>query len=60
MVATEVRVLHAPGHCPDRSYGANCDGIGHYQIDPYAAEIHADYNRVWLCDGVALGLAEDI
>lgn len=54
------RYMHAPGECPDRGYGQDCDGIGRFGPDPYAEEIHDDPTPVWQCDGVNTGSAMDI
>lgn len=52
--------LHEPGECPDRAYGRDCDGVGHWQEDPFAADINDDHSKHWICDGVAYGSAMDI
>lgn len=52
--------MHEPGECFDPVYGKDCDGVGHWQEDPYAAEIADDHSERWICDGVAYGSAMDI
>ena len=53
-------ILHEPGECPDTGYGANCDGIGHWQENPFGAEVYDDFTKSYICDGVAHGAAMDI
>ena len=53
-------ILHEPGKCPEIFYGNNCDGIGHWQEDPYASEIYDDHTESFICDGVEYGSAMDI
>jgi hypothetical protein len=52
--------MHPVGQCPERSYGVNCDGIGHWGPDPYAEELAGDSTPLWLCEGVRTGRAMDI
>lgn len=52
--------VHEPGECPDIAYGRDCGGVGHWQEDPFAAEINDDHTKSWICDGVAYGSAMDI
>ena len=52
--------LHKPGECPDASYGINCDGTGHWQENPYGADVYGDHTESYICDGVAYGAAMDI
>jgi hypothetical protein len=52
--------MHELGECPENYYGADCDGVGHWVIDPYIAEIHNEEEWKWMCAGVYYGATQDI
>lgn len=52
--------MHKPGECPDSLYGQDCDGVGYFTEDPYAAEIYDEHVEDWYCDGVLYGMTMDI
>ena len=53
-------ILHKPGDCPERYYGADCDGIGRWETDPFAVDVHGDFTKSYLCDGLVTKSAMDI
>ncbi|QWT24957.1 hypothetical protein KPL76_06260 [Subtercola sp. PAMC28395] len=59
-MTNDTKIMHAPGDCPDTGYGADCDGVGHFVPNPFASEIYDDVTPGWYCDGVLIGLAQDI
>lgn len=52
--------VHEPGECFDSLYGAECNGIASYVVDPYVQEIYGEIVYEWICDGVYEGKCMDI
>ena len=52
--------LHEPNECTDSLYGRDCDGIGHWGEDPYAAEMYDEHFEEYICYGAYTGRVLDI
>ena len=50
--------LHEVGECP--AGHKDCNGVGRWTEDPFAAEIYDDHTEGWHCDGELYESAMDI
>jgi hypothetical protein len=60
MISRRVQLHHTPGNCREPHYGANCDGIARWQVNPYIEELYGEREWEFICDGVYTGMSMDI